>query len=272
MKLLVQSDDYGITPAVAHGIIYGIENGIVKNTGLFSNMPWAKECVELIKPYLNDIAFGIDLNASTGSSLLPHEKIPSLTHKNGSFLTSKENRALDTEENNHDHVIYEEVYAEFDAQIQKFVELVGKLPDYIHGHAYGTKTTFQSSMALAKKYDRIYTSQISSIPNMKCAGMGWYQYGASPEGQLNQDLIHFITSDHDHLLEHEYGYLITHCGWADKQLFDLSSFNLCRVKDLEALCSEEVKVWIQDNNVQLITFKDLPYHHDDLSKEYHSFI
>ena len=48
MKLLIQSDDYGITPAVADGIIYGITQGVIKNTGLFSTMPWAKECVEKI--------------------------------------------------------------------------------------------------------------------------------------------------------------------------------------------------------------------------------
>ena len=46
MKLLIQSDDYGMTPAVADGIIYGITHGVVRNTGLFSNMPWAAECVE----------------------------------------------------------------------------------------------------------------------------------------------------------------------------------------------------------------------------------
>ena len=54
-------------------------------------------------------------------------------------------------------------------------------------------------------------------------------------------------------------------------LFDLSSFNLCRVKDLEALTSEEVKTWIKENHVELITYKDLPYHHKDLPVEYHPF-
>ena len=33
MKLLVQSDDYGITPGAAAGIVYGIRNGIIRNTG-----------------------------------------------------------------------------------------------------------------------------------------------------------------------------------------------------------------------------------------------
>ena len=106
---------------------------------------------------------------------------------------------------------------------------------------------------------------------MKCAGMGWYKFGASPEGQLEEDLVSYIIQDTDGLLHHDYGYLITHCGWADKELFDLSSFNLCRVKDLEALTSEEVRNWVQKNAVGLITYKDLPYHHADLPVEYHPF-
>ncbi|MFR5600563.1 MAG: ChbG/HpnK family deacetylase, partial [Holdemania filiformis] len=37
MKLLMQSDDYGMTPAVARGIVDGIEKGILRNTGMFMN-------------------------------------------------------------------------------------------------------------------------------------------------------------------------------------------------------------------------------------------
>lgn len=265
MKLLAQSDDYGITPAVSKGIIDAIDNGIIRNTGMFTNMPYRKQCAEWIKPYMHKIALGIDLNASTGSSLLPHAQIPSLTHENGTFLTSKENRALDTEDNAFDHVVYEEVYAEFEAQIQEYIALFAKTPDYMHAHAYTTKTTIRASLDLAKKYHCIYTSQVPNIPDMQCAKLGWYIYGGGPEKQLTQDLKSYILSDHDHLLEHSYGYLITHCGYADAPLFDLSSFSLCRVKDLEAITSLEVKDWVKTNGVELITFKDLPYSYKDLA-------
>ena len=114
MKLLVQSDDYGIARAVSLGCIHGIKNGVVRNTGMFANMPWIEECVEWIRPYLDEIAFGIDLNASTGPSILGHEKLPTLTHEDGMFLGSRENRALDTDENDHDHLAAhrDELYAE----------------------------------------------------------------------------------------------------------------------------------------------------------------
>ena len=123
MKILFQSDDYGITKAQALGCIEGIKNGVIRNTGMFTNMPWAKEVSEWIKPYMDEIALGVDLNASTGPSLL---NLPSLVQEDGiTFKTSGQNRALDNEENGFDHVVYEDVYAEFEAQIQKFIELFG---------------------------------------------------------------------------------------------------------------------------------------------------
>ncbi len=256
MKLLFQSDDYGITRAAAQGILHGIKNGVVRNTGLFANMPWAAECVEWIRPYLDEIAFGIDLNASTGSSLLGYDKVPNLCHEDGSFYTSRENRALDVDAPDHDHVDYDQVYAEFEAQIEKFIELVGKKPDYIHGHAYGTKTTDRARRTLAEKYGVVYTGDVRNRPNVKSA-MGWYMYGAGPEAQLKSDPLGYITEDKDGLLDNEYGYIITHCGYCDAELFHLSSFNTCRVVDLEAACSPKMKEWIRENGIELITFKEL---------------
>ena len=51
MKLLVQGDDYGFTKGVTYGILDAIQNGVLRNTGLFTNMPEAVEAVELIKKY-----------------------------------------------------------------------------------------------------------------------------------------------------------------------------------------------------------------------------
>ncbi len=256
MKLLVQSDDYGITKAAAAGVIEGIRNGIIRNTGLFTNMPWAQECVEWIYPYLDKITFGIDLNASTGSSLLGYDKVPSLCHPDGSFLTSRENRALDTEENDFDHVSYEETYQEFEAQNRRFVELTGRLPDYFHSHAYGTKTTHKVIDDLAAKYHRLHVLPFMASLGAPYARMSWVKMG-EPTIQVQSDLKSYILNDEAGFLNKELGYLVTHCGYVDEELMKISSFNLVRMKDLAALTSPEVKQWIKDNNIQLITFKDI---------------
>ena len=260
MKIIFQSDDYGITKAQARGCMEAIHNGVIRNTGFFSNMPWAEEVFEWIKGDLDQIAFGIDLNASTGPSVLPHNEVPHLTHENGQFLGSRENRALDTDENNHDHLndCRDELYREFDAQIQKFITIVGKKPDYIHNHAYGTPTTETITEELAEKYGIMSSAAVMKRDDVKMVGMGWYKWGG-PELQLTEDLIGYLTNDHDGVLTSgkEYVYMVTHCGYADAELFELSSFSLCRVKDLEAMCSDQVKQWVKDNHLELASFKDM---------------
>ncbi|MHB8806627.1 MAG: ChbG/HpnK family deacetylase, partial [Anaerolineaceae bacterium] len=51
MKLLFQSDDYGITEGVACGALKAIRDGLVRNTGLFVNMPSSRFAAEQIKYY-----------------------------------------------------------------------------------------------------------------------------------------------------------------------------------------------------------------------------
>jgi predicted glycoside hydrolase/deacetylase ChbG (UPF0249 family) len=259
MKLLVQSDDFGISRAVSLGCIHGIRNGVIRNTGMFANMPWIEECVEEIRPYLGKIAFGIDLNISTGPSILGHDKLPSLTHEDGSFRGSKEHAGLDNDDNSHDHLAAhrDEVYAEFKAQTERYIRLIGHKPDYIHNHAYCAETVFSVSRQLAEEYHCPYSDDVMRRPEVKDGGMGWYGFGG-PEVQLKNDPVSWFTSDQPGMLGSEYGYIICHCGWADADLFRLSSFNACRVIDLDCMVSQQMKTWVKDNGIELITFRDLP--------------
>ena len=260
MKILFQSDDYGITKAQALGCLEAIHHGVIRNTGFFSNMPWASEVYEWIRNDVNDIAFGIDLNASTGPSVLPHEEIPHLTHEDGMFLSSRENRALDNDENDHDHLAEcrDELYREFDAQIRRFIEITGRKPDYIHNHSYGTKTTAKVTQQLSEKYNVMTTAQFSCRDDVKAVGMGWYGFGG-PEAQLKGDPAEYLVSDKEGILDSdcEYAYVVTHCGYVDAQLFTLSSFNTCRCMDLEGMCSDRLKTWLKQHHLTITSFKEI---------------
>lgn len=260
MKILFQSDDYGITKAQAQGCLEAIHHGVIRNTGFFTNMPWAREVYEWIRNDIENIAFGIDLNASTGPSILSHQEVPHLTHEDGSFLGSRENRSLDNEANGFDHLVEcrDELYREFDAQIRLFIEITGRKPDYIHNHAYGTKTTSEVTEQLSQEYGIITTSQFMQRDDVKNVGMGWYVFG-DPLAQLTEDPVSYLCEDREHILTSgkEYGYVITHCGYADAPLFTLSSFNLCRVRDLEGMTSPQLKAWLDEHNIEVISFKEI---------------
>ena len=264
MKLLIQSDDYGITKAQALGCIEAIKYRMLRNTGIFTNMPWFDEVAEWIKPYINDIALGIDLNASTGPSVCDPSEIPDLVQPNGYFLTSNQNRALDTPENNYDHVNYEQLKKEFKAQFQKYVDKFGKLPDYVSGHAYGTKTTVKVLNEIADEYGLIhvtYHGRFYLAPTWR-DGVDYseYWYGdRALENQAKPLLKEFILNDVSHFVEDDVpiGWICCHTGYVEKTLFDLSSFTLFRMNDLDAMTSPEVKKFYEDHNVEFITWKDV---------------
>lgn len=77
MKLIIQSDDLGISEAVSCGIARAAREGAITCTGLFSNMPTAPFAVELMKQY-SQICLGEDFNLVAGYPCADPASIPSL--------------------------------------------------------------------------------------------------------------------------------------------------------------------------------------------------
>lgn len=259
MKLLVQSDDYGISKAQALGCVHGIANGIIRNTGMFTNMPWSKECFHYIEPYLDQIAFGIDLNITTGKALTPHSEIPSITKEDGSFYTSWESRQMD-ERLNCEHVVFDEVFKELNAQVERFIEIVGKKPDYIHPHAYRTELITQVQQSIAKRYDIIYSDDLMK----KWSGIGiddyripWYLKPTTLENQQKSSLKEYLLNHGENLIKQEIVFLIGHMGYIDYELMELSTYTLYRMSDLMSVCDAEILKWIKENHIELINYKNI---------------
>ncbi len=49
MKMIIRADDFGFSEAVNYGILKAFRGGLVKNIGLMSNMPYAKQALDLIE-------------------------------------------------------------------------------------------------------------------------------------------------------------------------------------------------------------------------------
>ena len=253
MKLLIQCDDYGITKGQAAGVIEGIKNGLIKNTGFFVNMSWSEEVFKIIQPYLSDIAFGLDLNLSTGSPVSNSKDIPSLVQSNGEFLTSSMHRQLDKENDNNCHVNYEDAYRELKAQIKRYIDLVGDTPDYLHAHAYVGEQITKASIELSKEYNIPYSMQLIKEKNIFSPETSWYMEMRT-KAQKDIDVVDYIINDKLDILDKDIVFLITHGGYVDAELYKLSSFNDIRAKDLEMLTSKAVFEWIEINNIELITY------------------
>ena len=115
MKLLTQSDDYGFTRGVTCGILDAIENGVVRNTGLFVNMPESEHAASFIQDY-PQVCFGIDFNIVSGDPVSDPELLPDLVDQYGHFIRSTVKMA-DPRLGKEELWPYEQVLTELRAQL-----------------------------------------------------------------------------------------------------------------------------------------------------------
>lgn len=127
MKLLTQSDDYGFTRGVTCGILDAIENGVVRNTGLFVNMPESEHAASFIQDY-PQVCFGIDFNIVSGDPVSDPELLPDLVDQDGHFIRSTVKMA-DPRFGKEELWPYEQVLTELRAQLKHFVRLAGQPPE-----------------------------------------------------------------------------------------------------------------------------------------------
>ncbi len=264
MKLLFQSDDYGITEGVTCGILKGIREGLIRNTGLFVNMPSSEFAAQQIGQY-PECCLGIDINLVAGKPVSPADQIPSLVKSDGFFYTSGEIRAkselaasdtlVDQMEN--DPYPLEEVLIEVENQVGRFVELMGKKPEYIHPHSLMTPNTNRAIAAIAAKHEIPY-----SISVYKQFGFHWVTNDWNPkpfpvEKQIQTDVEANVLNVIPEVLDHEYSAIICHAGFVDEDIFRCSTYTIIRTKDLVMACSPRVREFIESNNIEIITYNDL---------------
>ena len=265
MKLLFQSDDFGITEAVTLGIVKGIKNGMIRNTGLFTNMP-ASEFAASFIPELKEACFGVDVNFVAGQPLTDPALVPSLVDANGNFITSiaqfEKGKVIGREglatvfEN--EPYVYEEILLEMEAQIKRYIELVGKKPEYLHSHSLGTPVTEKAFEVMAEKYDLIRPFTFWPKKNIYSFPTPWnIKPVFSLEAQSVTDVEENVYKQLDLLKEHEITALICHAGYVDQDLIDVSSYTLIRPKDLVMATSNKIMQYLKDNGIELITYRDL---------------
>lgn len=263
IQLLVQSDDYGITSGVSAGIREGVKNGMIRNTGLFVNMPSSYQAAQDIKDM--DVCLGIDINYVCGTPVTDPTLISHLVDENGRFYKStvfcQKYKTISTENLmttfEEDPYPYNEIYLETENQVKKFIDMVGRLPEYIHPHSLITPNTHKAAKEVAKKYG-IYHSMdmMFRIPHLSTTFKG--TKGHSLQSQIDVDVVEsLLKEDLPSLEDNQTYYYIGHCGYVDYELFKESTLTLRRIKDLEAMLNKGIMHYLLEHNIQLITYRDL---------------
>lgn len=260
MKLLVKSDDYGFTKGVTEGIVDAMKNGIITCTGLFANMPSAAYAVERIKECPH-VCFGIDINIVSGPCVADPKQIPTLVDENGEFIRSTVKYADSSfvkQGENAKLWPYEECYIEACAQIERYIELAHKKPEYVTTHSISAHAAqyIQAIKAAAKKYeipfskDKFAEYDFKTLPSLNVKPF-------TMEAQLNANVEEYALEQLEKMKDEEYVNMGGHAGFVDDELLKYSTYSFIRMKDHAMYTSPRIKQWLKDNEVELISFRDL---------------
>ena len=260
-QLLVQADDLAISHATTLGIIDSIRHGIVRNTGLFTNCPDAVFAASRLRE-MDGVDVGIDLNMVTGRPLLSPAEVPSLVNADGRLRASGQIRreyvetsvdgyfsTFETEPFDHD-----ETLAEARAQFRRFFDLMGRAPAYSHHHSLISPMLDQVLHEVSTEFgvfvmDDLYQSgRVPMVPNT------WYGRPFGPAEQASADPVAAFSDLLPTVLDSELSLLITHPGYVDAELLDISSYSIIRARDTQLMTDPGVIRALTDAGVDLVTY------------------
>lgn len=229
MKVIINADDFGYTKAVTEGIIEGYHRGIIRSTTALCNMGYVEYGKKLLKD-CPDLAVGVHLTLTLGKSLTENQ---TLTDEFGYFYKPEMLR---------EHMFDpQEVYLEFKAQIEKYIEIFGRKPSHLDSHhgMHDFHDNYLATERLAKEYQlpvRRYSDYlfVKEFVNEKI----------SVEG-----LIDILEKYKNKNIE-----IMTHPGNCDLELYEKSSYSLNRVVELSILCHQDIKDYIKENKIVVTNY------------------
>src|SRR5262249_37431067 len=127
--LIVNADDYGMSPGVSRGILEAHAEGVVTSTTALVNTPCAPDALALASR-VPGLGLGLHVNLSFGRPVLPPTRVPSLVGPDGRSFSG--GRLLGAMRRFRRRDIRREVRA----QLARFVELAGRPPDHLDSHQF----------------------------------------------------------------------------------------------------------------------------------------
>lgn len=247
MKIIFRADDLGFSEAINYGIAKAVKDGVISSVGMMTNMDSIEHGYNLINDI--DLCLGQHTNICVGKPLCDPAIIPSLVDQNGMFCSSKEIRAREN-----DSIVLEECELEIEAQLNKFIEIVGRKPDYFEGHAVFSINFFKALENVAKRNNLFYCNPMDKEWS-KETGIDCGKMFKMDEKGLYDPYV-YIMNDEADIMDKECSVLVFHPGYLDQYILEHSSFTLIRPMETEFLCSNKLKNWIKENNIEVVDFRN----------------
>ena len=274
--LIVNADDYALTPGVSKGIRLAFLQGIVTSTTVMMNQPYAAAELPRLLQQCPDLGTGVHLTLTVGRPLLPPARVPSLVDENGLFFRQAAFiRRLP-------QIDPQQALAEWQAQVEAFVRLTGRKPDHLDSHhhsSYFSPALFECMLQLSAEYSlpirspfgdnfagaadslpggqsaadfaavqELLATYKPTTPQAFCAN--FYDETANLPALLR--LLDRIANSPQRTWE-----LMCHPAQVDAPLRAISSYTDPRARELLALTNHQLRGWLSERNIELISYSQM---------------
>ncbi len=270
--LIVNADDYGRTPGVSQGIREAHLHGIVTSTSALMNMPWIEEDLRIAMRETPDLGLGVHLVLTCGTPLRSPDLVETITGGHESFPKLQDLVQKLT------GVDPEQAAAEWDTQIQRFIELTGRNPDHLDSHhhvTFFTEELFSKFLDLARRYScaiRIpfptQSGYCDGLPQQfSDAVMEFVPRLTQQDAPSKPDW--FIGTFYDELATSEQLFrildqmetgvseMMCHPGYADEALLNGSAYSKPREREVRILTMDSVRQTFVERGIRRINFSAL---------------
>ena len=276
-RLIVNADDYGHSPGISLGIRQAHLEGIVTSTSAMMNRPLAPAELTIAARACPNLGIGVHLVLTAGKPLLVSAKVSTLVDGGGEF------QKLSAFVEQLDQIDLDQVWAEWNTQVEKFIRHYGSNPDHLDSHhhsSYFTPALFERMVRLAeqlhcgirKPFEQDPIDAALYLPP-ELVSEAIHNYAAFTSQSLPPTTNRFIGDFYDegatldHLLAilemiaadpvNETFELMCHPAKMDHDLREISDYNDKRVGEFVILTDTSVQESLKALDINLIKYSDL---------------
>lgn len=239
-QIIINVDDFGLTPGVNQAVFELNQIGVVKSTTAIVNSPYFECDIQkaIERPTLG---VGLHLTIDLFKAEIYH---PSLCDDDNNFhqaQTHDLNRSLDSEV----------VYQEWKAQVEKFIKITGIKPTHLDSHHHAHILNHDANIAitmLANEY-QLPVRQFQTSDYKSCCTSDFYDQGVTLQNLCAQ-IKELLATDNNYLE------IMAHPAIVDQQLLDVTSYNTLREVEYEILASKEFELYLNENEIAICNYAD----------------
>ncbi|WP_103981247.1 carbohydrate deacetylase [Helcococcus massiliensis] len=249
-KLIINADDFGYGKGVNMGIIEAYQNGVLTSTTLMAGMPGFDQAVKLAK---DNPGLGVGVHLTLTCGYPASKGLKTIVDDEGAFL----NLSFYEKKDNLNLINLDEVYKEWKAQIDKVIDS-GINPTHIdsHHHINSVGELKKIYLRLADEYSLPVRNNFNLPEGYKSTSkmMDYFDHiGSNKEIWRHMDTNNLIRD----CKIYDSIEIMCHPAYVDSFLVENSSYTLGRTSTLKELLSPEIKKLLEDNEIELVTFRDI---------------